>query len=270
MFSRIHLLTLVLAAASLPVHAAAAQPTTLPSLSAAQIVENNVDARGGLEAWRAVQTMTSKGRMGAGGTTYTSVTPAGKMETKTRDEVQLPYTLYFKRPQKSRLELQLSSQTAIQVFDGTQGWKLRPYLGRIDWESYTSSEVAQAGAEPGIDGLLIDYAARGSRVESAGTDTVEGHPAYKLRVTLKDGRTRAVWIDGQSFLELKMEGEPRKLDGRPRNVEIFFRDFRPERGLLIAHVQETAVQGVKATEKITIESVVLNPPLADTLFTKPQ
>ena len=39
---------------------------------------------------------------------------------------------------------------------------------------------------------------------------------------------------------------------------------------MIAHVLETAVQGVKTTEKINIESVVVNPPLADTQFTKPQ
>ena len=62
-------------------------------------------------------------------------------------------------------------------------------------------------------------------MEAAGTDTVEGHPAYKLRVTLKNGSARTVWVDGQSFLELKIDGEPRKLDDRPRNVEIFPRDY---------------------------------------------
>jgi len=36
-------------------------------LSAAAIVEKNVAARGGLQAWRAVQTMSMQGRLGAGG-----------------------------------------------------------------------------------------------------------------------------------------------------------------------------------------------------------
>src|SRR5438105_14830534 len=47
-----------------------AQPRTsptVPTLSAAQIVEKTVAARGGLQAWRAVETMTLAGKMGAGG-----------------------------------------------------------------------------------------------------------------------------------------------------------------------------------------------------------
>jgi hypothetical protein len=263
---------LVLAAVLLPVlaQAQAPAPVKLPSLSAAQIVDKNVAARGGLQAWRGVQSMTWKGTMGAGATTYSEVTKGGKLETKTRPEAMLPFKLDYKRPLKTRLELQFNGQTAVQVFDGAQGWKLRPYLGKSTWDAYTPEELKQATAEPGIDGLLIDYAAKGSRVEAAGTDTVEGHPAYKLRVTLKNGTARSVWVDGQSFLELKIEGEPRKLDNRPRTVEIYPRDYRPEQGLMMAHVLETAVQGVKTTEKINIDSVVVNPPLADTQFTKPQ
>jgi outer membrane lipoprotein-sorting protein len=270
MTSKTGFAALTLAALLLPALGRAAQPASLPSMSAAQIVDRNVAARGGLAAWRGVQTMTWKGKMGAGGTTYSSVTPAGKLETKTRPEVMLPFKLDYKRPLKSRLELDFNGQTAVQVFDGAQGWKLRPYLGKSTWDAYTPDELKLAAAEPGIDGLLIDYAAKGSRVEAAGTDTVEGHAAYRLKVTLKDGRARTVWVDGQSFLELKIEGEPRKLDGRPRNVEIFPRDYRPEQGLVIPHVLETAVQGVKNTEKINIESVAVNPPLADTQFAKPQ
>jgi len=36
--------------------------------------------------------------MGAGGTTYMTVTPKGKLQQKEREEVQLPYRLEFKRP----------------------------------------------------------------------------------------------------------------------------------------------------------------------------
>ena len=36
-------------------------------LSAAEIADKNVAARGGLQAWRAVQTMSLAGQLGAGG-----------------------------------------------------------------------------------------------------------------------------------------------------------------------------------------------------------
>ena len=243
---------------------------SLPAMSAAQVVDRNVSARGGLAAWQAVHTMVWKGKMGAGATTYAEITAKGKLEQKEREETLLPFTFEFKRPLKSRIEIEFNGQTAIQVFDGTSGWKLRPFLGRKDWEAFTPEELKQASSAPGIDGLLIDYAAKGAKVESAGTDMVEGHAAYKLTVTRKDGEVRHVWVDGQSFLDIKIDGEPRKLDGHPHPVVIYLRDFRRDQSLMVPHVLETAVQGVPRTEKINIDSVAVNPPLDDARFTKPK
>jgi hypothetical protein len=236
-------------------------------LSAAQIVEKNVAARGGLAAWHSVQTMIWKGQMGAGATTY-EVVSRGKLETKQRDEAQLPFTLEFKRPLKTRLEIQFNGQTAVQVFDGANGWKLRPYLGRTDWDAYTPDEVKLSAAEPGVDGFLIDYAAKGARVDLVGTEKVEDRLAYKLKVTLKGGQVRHVWVDAQTFLEAKLEGLPRRLDGKPHNVEIFLREFKREGAVVIPHVIETHVQGLRRAEKITIENATVNAKLDDSRFTK--
>ena len=269
MLNRILAASLAGAALLLPGVVTAANAVALPALSAAQIVEKNVAARGGLAAWRAVQTLSWTGTMGAGGSSYVTVSPSGAMKTKEREELQLPFTLEFKRPLKSRLELQFAGQKAVQLYDGVAGWKLRPYLGRSDWDAYSADELKQAAAEPGIDGYLIDAAAKGASVESAGTDTVEGSATYKLKVTPRSGPARYIWIDGKSFLDVKVDGEPRKLDGSPHPVAVFMRDYRSVNGLKIPHVLETVVQGVKRTEKIQIEKVVVNPPLEDARFTKP-
>ena len=238
----------------------------LPALTAAQIVEKNVAARGGLTAWKAVQTMSWKGTMGAGGTNYTSINAKGQLKMGEREEVRLPFRMELKRPLKSRLELDFNGTTAVQIFDGAKGWKLRPFLGRTNWDAYSADELKQAAAEPGIDGLLIDYAAKGTRVDLAGTDKVEGHAAYKLKVTRKDGQVRQVWIDGQSFLDIKVAGDPRRVDGKMRKVVVLMRDFKSEQGLMIPRVQETAVEGVAKTEKIQIDGVTVNPKLDDSRF----
>ena len=62
----------------------------------------------------------------------------------------------------------------------------------------------------------------------------------------------------------------RRLDGRPRIVQLYQRDFKPEQGVLIPHVLETTVQGVNKSEKIVIDSVKVNPPIDDARFTKPK
>jgi len=222
-------------------------------LGAAQIVEKNVAARGGLAAWRSVQTMSMSGKMEAGG----------------QQNTQLPFTLEMKRTRKTRLELDFQGQTAVQVYDGTNGWKLRPFLNRSDVEPYTPEELKQASDQADLDGLLIDYAAKGSKVQLEAMDRVEGRDAYKLKLTLKDGQTWRIWIDAETFLDVKIDGFPRRMDGKMRPVEISMRDYRSVQGVMVPYVLETAVEGVKQTHKMTIEKVVVNPNLDDSRFAKP-
>jgi hypothetical protein len=234
--------------------AGTAQAAAASHLSAAQIVERNVAARGGLQAWHAVNTLTMSGQIEAGGTKNT----------------RLPFVMTMKRPHKSRFEIHFNEQTAFQVYDGTQGWKVRPFLGRDEVEPYTPAEARSAAESAELDGPLIDHASKGTRVDALGTEMVEGHRTYVLKLTAKDNTSRRVWIDAASFLELKIDGEPRKLDGKMHNVAIFYRDYRKENGLVVPHTLETVVSGVKPTHKLTIDHVAVNQPADDALFAKPQ
>lgn len=271
------------------------QKTTAPAspqkpvakLTAVQIVDKNVAARGGLQAWRAIHTMTFKGKMdaGAGDSLERSrriaqghMTPTSKREFEAmsgaenteRPQVQLPYELSVKRPRKLRLELEFSGKTAVQVYDGSNGWKVRPFLNRNDVEPFTQDELKSEEEQVGLDGYLIDYAANGSKVDLEGVEKVEGNDAYKLKVTLKTGQVEHVWVDAQSFLDVKVTGPQRRMDGKMRDVVVYQRDFRTVQGVKVPFLLETAVDGYRDTHKNVLESVVVNPNLDDSLFAKPQ
>jgi outer membrane lipoprotein-sorting protein len=232
-----------------------ADSTTAPvDLTAAQIVERNISARGGLQAWRGVKTLSMSGKLDAGG----------------KQKVQLPFVLEMERNRKTRLELQFNGQTAVQVYDGTNGWKLRPFLNRRDVEPYTPDELKAASMQADIDGPLVDYVAKGTKVQLEGIQSVEGHDAFNLKLTLKSGQVQHIWVDAQTFLDVKIEGTPRRLDGRFHPVATYLRDYRSVNGLMIPHVNETAVDGVKQTQKIIVEKVIVNPKLEDSRFSRPQ
>jgi hypothetical protein len=91
-----------------------------------------------------------------------------------------------------------------------------------------------------------------------------------LRLTLRNGDKRYLWVDAASFLEVKIDGQPRKLDGKLRHVAVYFRDYKTEHGLTTPRVQETTVEGVKQPYKMTITRVVVNEPMDDSLFQRPQ
>ena len=272
--------------------AAANAPSSSAKLSAAEIVDKNVAARGGLQAWRAVQTMSLEGKMGAGGNQRATLavqnpTPmqrAGSAQpvlpARPAEEAQLPFVMDLKRSRKMRMELQFRGQTALQVYDGTNGWKLRPFLNRREVEPFTADELKIAAQQQDLDGPLVDYAAKGTKIELAGMEKVEDHDTYKLKLTMKNGRSFHMWIDAKTFLEAKMEGQPRLLDGTPHPVELYYRDYRRVDGLEIPFVMETKVLPVARTatglrdtpvpvEKIALDKVVVNPKLEDALFMKP-
>ena len=261
---------------------------TAAERAAAPIIEKNVAARGGLQAWRAVQTMSMSGKMDAGKARDPAEAAMAMQRASHRTSaerrqallegakedtgkpVQLPFVLEVERPRKMRLEIQFNGQTAVQVFDGTNGWKLRPFLGRHEVEAYTAEEEQAASEQQDLDGPLIDHTAKGTKVELEGKEQVEGRDAYKLKLTLKDGQVRHVWVDAETFLEAKMEGSPRRLDGKYHPVETYFRDYRAVDGLMIPHVLETTVEGVNGSQKVTIERVALNPKLDGSRFARPE
>lgn len=252
--------------------------------SAKRVAERNVKARGGLDAWRAVKTMSLSGRLDAGvprdparqALAYqmryaASATkkPSAPLAVPADKVLQLPFAMELARPRKSRLEIQFQGETAVQVYDGEHGWKMRPFLGRKDVEPFSNDELLQSSQQDQLDGILIDYAAKGSRLDLVATEKTEGREADKIKVTLANGQVRHVWVDKQNGLEVKLDGF-RRLDGKVHTVWTFFRDYRSVDGLMIPHLLETVVDGVSGSEKIIVEKVVINPPLEDSRFEKPK
>src|ERR1700730_18316272 len=118
MYARV--LMSLLVSVSVSAALAAADTRSAPvNLTVAQIVEKHVAARGGLQAWHAVQTLSVTGQMDAGrgeslarsaivaraglGASVKGHgnTPAGADKVDANQQVQVPFTLEMKRPHKS-------------------------------------------------------------------------------------------------------------------------------------------------------------------------
>src|SRR5437016_161096 len=252
------LMSLLAGASLTPALAAGALRAPPAGVSLSQIVEKHVAARGGVKAWHAVQTLAVSGKLdaGTGDSVTRSITMArqGAGASARRGEraaaeaavkgtaerqVQLPFRLEMKRPRKSRLEIDFAGKTAVQVYDGQQGWKLRPYLNRDDVEPFTAEEAKSEEAKADLEPPLVDYAAKGSQVAVEGMEPVDGQDAYKLKLTLKNGDVQHIWIDAKSFLDVKVEGLPRRMHGKIRAGWLNQRDFRSVHGVMVPYLYET-------------------------------
>jgi outer membrane lipoprotein-sorting protein len=227
--------------------------STPARLSAQQIVAKNVAARGGLEAWRKVQTMIWMGHIESAH----AVVPS------------MLFMLSQQRPNKMRFEINAMGEKTLRVFDGTQGWKLRPAHGRPDVQPYTTDEVRFAQSGPGLDGPLIDYAEKGSSVSVIGIDNIEKHDAYHLIVRTAASDSQHVWVDAKTFLETRYDRPAAGPAGASRTVSVMYRDYKTTDGLTIPSTIETGVGPGAPPDRMVIERVILNPPLNEQTFRVP-
>src|SRR6516165_10503167 len=245
-----------LCAVALAAAAVAGPKATVTPLSVQQIIERNVAARGGLERWRAVGTMVW----------------VGHIESAHAPVPNMRFTLEQQRPNKTRFEADARGQRTVRVFDGTQGWKLRAaqHGGRPDAQPFAAEELKFARAGQGIDGPLIDSAAKGNLVTLEGLDEIEGHTAYRLEVRLFAGERDRLWIDAKSFLDIRCDRVVDGPTGLPRKVvSLLYRDYKTFKGLKMPSIIETSGDAHSPPDRMVIERVLLNQPLDSWAFVNP-
>ena len=76
-------------------------------------------------------------------------------------------------------------------------------------------------------------------------------------------------MDAESFLEVRIQGAPKRLDGKMHWVYVYPRDYRSVDGIKVPYVYETVVEGFNPPHKMTVDKVEVNPKLEASAFTKP-
>ena len=222
----------------------------LQAQTADEIIAKNIQARGGLDKIKAVQTIRSTGKMEFG------------------PGMEAPGSYIQKRPDMARLDFTVQGLTAIQAYDGKSGWAIMPFTGKKDPEAMTADDTKEMQEDADIDGPLVDYKAKGNQVELVSKDKVEGTDAYKLKVTLKNGDVKYVYIDTDSGLEIKEEAK-RMVRGTEQETETSLSDYREVNGLMFPFATETGIKGSQQKEKLTIDKIELNAPVDETSFKMP-
>ncbi len=237
--------------AALPTEAADAKPAK--KLSVEQIIDRNIAARGGLKAWRALNSMAM----------------AGMLYTGKKENAQLPIIIKLKRPDKSRLEMKVQGQTLVQAFDGKEGWKIRRFHGQDIVVPYSPDDAASARAWEDFAAPLIDHAGRNIHAELDGAEAIEGKPAYRLKLLRPDHSEQHVWVDAKSFLDVKSDDSLRRANGEMFKIATFYRDYRYFEGVNVPTTLEVVADGAEGSRKMVFRNIAINPPLDDALFARP-
>ena len=172
------------------------------------------------------------------------------------------------RPNRVREEFSLQGMTGINAYDGVNGWKIDPFGGKKDPESLSDEELRSIVEDSDFDEPLVDYKAKGNKVEYVGMDNVEGTDVYKLKVTLKSGDTRTYYMDTDSYVPIKYETK-RIIRGTPQESETTLGDYKPVGGWYLPFSIETKQKGSSGAQKITFDKIEFNVPIDSTRYFRP-
>ena len=229
--------------------AALAAPTLAQTVD--EVVTKHLEARGGLDKIKAVQTMKMTGKMTVG------------------PGIEAPVTLEMKRPASVRLDITFQGNTGTQAYDGKIGWGTSPMAAKKDAEPMSAEDIKDMEEQADMDGPLVDTKAKGHAVELMGKEKVEGSDAYKLKVTLKTGDLRYIYIDADSYLELKTEAK-RTVRGSEVETESVSSDYKEVGGLILPYTIQQGAKGQPQKQTITVDKIELNLPLDDARFRMPE
>ncbi len=232
--------------AVLIVSAGFAQDKNHPTVD--ELVSKNVEAKGGAEALHALQSLRLSGKM-----------------LVQEGQIQLAYLQVKKRPDEVRTESSLQGMTQIEAYDGKEAWKVSPFFGRKDPERMSADDVKALIEEAEIDGPLVDWKTKGSKVDYLGTEDVEGTLAHKLKVVRKNGDVNFVYLDPDHFLEIRVLTQ-RTRHGAYEEVETDLGDYEKAAGVFVPTSIESGRKGAPDKQRIIIDKVEANMPVDDTIF----
>ena len=220
--------------------------------TAAELAAKNVAAKGGIEPLNAIQSLRLSGKLLMNG-----------------GMVEVSYSMLVARPGAIRYEVQLQGLTKVQAYDGSQAWQINPFQGRKDPEKL-SADDAKALSEDAADfiGPLVDYQAKGYKLDYLGTEDIDGTEAHKLRVTRSNGDVTYVYLDPDYFLEIRTVN--RRIEhGVPNETITDYGDYEKVNGVYLALALESYRKGSSDRQKVQIDKAEANVTADKTLFEFP-
>ena len=222
----------LLVAASLAVGAAAtaAEPTV------DELIAKHLAARGGVERIRSVQVIRQKGRASAG----------GGREALVRREIV--------RPARIRFEFTVQGVTSVYVADGARGFVVDPLDGRAVPEPLPEEALVEAAEQADIDGPLVDWKAKGHRVERVGRAVVDGREADELKLTLASGAVRHDFLDAKSH-QLVRSVATRRFRGRSVRTTTTYGEFKKTKGLTFPRLVTVEAEGRPNRLRVHVDEI---------------
>jgi hypothetical protein len=218
--------------------AAAFSFTTAQAQTAEEIVTKHLEAMGGIEKLRTINTIVMEGSMNLMGN-------------------DVPMKVYVKHNFAMRQEIEFMGLKNYFLFRADSAWTFVPAQGQQNPEPLPDEAVKKTVNALDAQGELVDYKAKGHTIESLGKEDVEGTECYKIKVTYKNAEQATLFIDAKTFL-LVQKYEKTTVNGQEAEATTKYSNYtKHSSGMMFAMTMEGgALPGAITFTKIDVNPVI--------------
>ena len=211
--------------------------------TADEIVNKHIEAIGGKDNWKKINSMKMEAGLSVQG-------------------MDVPVTIYQIHNKGQRQEFTVMNMTGYSIITNEGGWNFNPMGGQTKPEPMTADELKAAQDGLDIQGDMLDYAAKGHKIELLGKEDVDGTEAFKLKLTRKSGSEVINYIDPATYYIIRTVNKV-KVNGQEVEQKINVSNYQklPE-GIVVPFSME--MPGAPAP--VMVKKVEVNPTLDPALF----
>ena len=212
------------------------------AIDADTLIAKHIEARGGAESLRALTSLRRQGHLIIPGANFNiSASTLVVRGAGVRDEFALQGLLF------------------IDAFDGKDAWKVDPSEGRKDPARMSADEAKPLVLQADLDSPLLDYQAKGHSVEYLGLDDIDGTPAHKLRLHLKNGDEVVYYIDPDTFMIIR-DVQKQIVRGAQQETETDYGEYEKVNGVYVPMSENSGPKNSDSSQKqqLVFDTAVAN------------
>ena len=204
-----------------------------------ELVSKNLAAVGGADKWRKVTTLTLTGSMSMQG-------------------MDIPVTITTKHGRGQRVEYTVNGMTGYQIVTRTNGWAFGPGMSKAQALPEDLVKQSQDGLE--IQGELLDYKAKGTKVEYTGKEKVDGTDCYKLHLTFASGMEETMYLDANTYYHVRTVKKVKDAGNDTEQVSVYGGYKKLAEGIMFPMTEDDG------SGLVTLKSVEVNKPVDEAIF----
>jgi hypothetical protein len=211
--------------------------------SADEIIAKHIQAIGGVENWKKINSVRQEAAISVQG-------------------MEIPVVITFVHNKAFKQEFTVMGMTGYSIITSEGGWNFNPMQGQSKPEPVTADELKYGKDQLDLQGEFIDYKTKGHTLELLPSEDVDGSNCFKVKITRKSGTESVYFFDPKTFYTIRATSKV-VANGQEVESTVNMSNFQklPE-GIVMPFTMENS----QIPAPITITKVVINGPVDEAAF----